>query len=72
MEVTVTSSQGHSRITTQLWTNHLEQTTEQQPERRHITSEKEKNQLWHNLPGEECTRDLRGLSGCTQAAELEG
>ena len=71
MELTLTSSQGQSGITTQLWRNHPEQTTKQQPERSRITQDRQKNQPLRNLSGKECGRDLRGLAGCPQAAAPE-
>ena len=49
MEATLTPSQEKSGIITKLWRNHLEQTTEQQRQRRLITSDTQKNQLQHNL-----------------------
>ena len=74
METTLTSSQDQSGITTKLWRNHLEQTTEQQRERSLITTDRQKKQLEHNLTGRECGGDVRGLAGHPQmAAEiLEG
>ena len=50
MEVTLTSSQDQSGITTKLWRNHPEQTTEQWLERSLITSDTQKNQIEHNQP----------------------
>ena len=72
MEVTLISIQGQYGITTQLWRNHPEQTTEQEPKISRITSDRQKNQFRHNLSGKECLRDSRELAGHPQAAVLEG
>ena len=71
MEVTLTYFQGQSGITVQLWRNHPEQTTEQQPERSCKILDRQKNQPGHNLSGKECGRDLRGLAGHPQVAAQE-
>ena len=74
MEFTLTSSQDQSGITTKLWRNHPEQTTEQQQERGLITSDRQQNQLQHNLIDRESGRDVRGLPGQPKVAAeaLEG
>ena len=72
MELTVMSSQGQSGITTQLWKKHPEQTTEPEQDRSRITSDRQKNKLWHNLSVKEYGGDLRGLAGHSQVAALEG
>ena len=68
MEGTLTYSQDQSGITTKLWKNHPQQTTEQQQERSFITSERRKNQLQHILTGRECGRDAKGLGGWLKMA----
>ena len=72
MEDALTSSQNQSGITTKLWRNHLEQTTEQYQERSPITLDRQKNQLQHNLTGKECGGASRRLAGHPQVAESEG
>ena len=63
MEVTLTPSQDQSGITTKLWRNHPEQTTEQYTERSLRISDRQKNQLQYNLTGKECSGDLSRLAG---------
>ena len=74
MEVTLTSSQDQSGITTKLWRSHLEQRTEQYRVRNLITMEGQKKQLWHNLTDRESGRDAIGLADRPQEADevLEG
>ena len=64
--------QDQSGITTKLWRNHPEQTIERWQERSLITSDRQNNQLRHNLTGRECGGDVSGLAGCPQAAALVG
>ena len=74
VEIALTSSQDQSGIAAKLWRNCLEQTTEQQQERSLITTDRQKNQLQHNVTGRESSGDTRGKAGYTRmAAEvLEG
>ena len=53
MEVTLSSSQEQSEITTKWWRNQLEQTTKQWLVRSCVTSDRQKNQLQHNVIGRE-------------------
>ena len=69
MEAALTSSQDQSGITTKLWRNYPEKTTEQQRERSLIISDRQ-NHLEHKQTGKECGGDLR-LAGCPQVAVLE-
>ena len=57
VEATITFSQDQSGITTKLWRNYPEQTTEQQQERSLISMNREKNHFWYNLSGKECGGD---------------
>ena len=68
----ITFPQDQSGITNELWRSHLEQTTEQQRERRLITSDRQKNQPQDNLTGKECGGDSRKLAGRPQVAVPEG
>ena len=72
MEATLISSQGQSGITSKLWRNYPEQTTKQYIEIGLITSDRQKNHLWHYLTRKECGGDSRRLVGLPQVAVPEG